>query len=103
MKLKIKKLFFIFSILNTFLDNTILNNLPIGLFGNFLFSRIIFFLINNNDYKNLDNFFIKCNLKIKKIISKSFVEGSIIVNDNLGCETFAKVKLGQDFPKFFFF
>ena len=85
------------------LDNTILNNLPIGLFGNFYSQELSFFLINNNDYKNLDNFFVKCNLKIKKIISKSFVEGSIIVNDNLDCETFAKVKLGQDFSKILFF
>ncbi len=85
------------------LDNTILNNLPIGLFGNFYSQELSFFLINNNDYKNLDNFFIKCNLKVKKIISKSFVEGSIIVNDNLDCETFAKVKLGQDLSKILFF
>ena len=84
------------------LDNAILNNLPIGLFGNFYSQELSFFLIDNNDYKNLDNFFNKCNLKIKKIISKSFVEGSIIVNDNLECETFAKVKLGQDYSKIFF-
>ena len=85
------------------LDNAILNNLPIGLFGNFYSQELSFYLIDNNDYKNLDNFFNKCNLKIKKIISKSFVEGSIIVNDNLECETFAKVKLGQDYSKIFFF
>ena len=85
------------------LDNTFLNNLPIGLFGNFYSQELSFFLINDNDYKNLENFFIKCNLKIKKIISKSFIEGSIIVNDNLGFETFAKVELGQDYSKIFFF
>ena len=85
------------------LDKTLLNNLPIGLFGNFYSQELSFFLINNNDYKNLENFFIKCNLKIKKIISKSFIEGSIIINDNLDCETFAKVELGQDYSKILFF
>ena len=85
------------------LDKTLLNNLPIGLFGNFYSQELSFLLINNNDYKNLDNFFIKCNLKIKKIISKSFIEGSIIINDNLDCETFAKVELGQDYSKILFF
>ena len=54
--------------------------LPIGLFGDFYSHELSFSLINNNDYKNLNNIFEKCNLKIKKILLKSFVEGSHISN-----------------------
>ena len=61
---------------NYLLDKKNVDNLPIGLFGNFYSHELSFFLINNNDFKNLKNIFSKCNLKIKKIISKNFIEGA---------------------------
>ena len=88
---------------NYVLDNNNLNNLPIGLFGNFYSHELSFFLIDSNDYKNLDNLFLQCNLKVKKILSKSFIEGSIIINNNKDFETFAKVEIGQNYSKIFLF
>ena len=78
MNLNIKKQ--ILHIFNSkyFLDEKETENIPIGLFGNFYSHELSFFLINKNDYKNLHNIFNKCNLKIKKIISKSFIEGANI-------------------------
>ena len=76
-----------------FLDKKETTNLPIGLFGNFYSHELSFFLINNNDYKNLKNIFDKCNLKIKKIISKSFIEGVNLINLNKNSETFFKIEI----------
>ena len=49
------------------LDNKKIENLPIGLFGDFYSHELSFCLIKSNDYKNLNKVFNKCNLKIKKI------------------------------------
>ena len=57
------------------LDKKKIENLPIGLFGNFYSHELSFCLIDNNDFKNLNNVFNNCNLKIKKLFLKSFVEG----------------------------
>ena len=50
------------------LDNKTIENLPIGLFGDFYAHELSFTLINKNDHKNLKTIFDKCNLKIKKIL-----------------------------------
>ena len=50
------------------LDKKSMDNLPVGLFGNFYSQELSFCLIEKNDYKNLENIFLKCNLKNKKII-----------------------------------
>ena len=52
------------------LDQKNIENLPIGLFGNFYSHELSFFLINTNDYKNLHNIFNKSNLRIKKLFQK---------------------------------
>ena len=44
-----------------------IDNLPIGLFGDFYSHELSFNLINKNDLKNLKNIFNECNLKIKNI------------------------------------
>ena len=68
----------ILHIFNTkyFLDKKNIENLPIGLFGDFYSHELSFCLINKNDYKNLINIFNKCNLRVKKLLIKSFVEGA---------------------------
>lgn len=86
-----------------FLDEKETENMPIGLFGNFYSHELAFFLINKNDYKNLHNIFNKCNLKIKKIISKSFIEGANIVENNSNLETFIKIKIDKENSKIIFF
>ena len=54
------------------LDKKKIDNLPIGLFGDFYSHELSFVLVNSNDYKNLNNIFERCNLKIKKILAKKF-------------------------------
>ena len=50
------------------LDNKKIENLPIGLFGDFYSHELSFILIDKNNYKNLKNIFDKCNLKVQKIL-----------------------------------
>ena len=78
------------------LDGTSTQNLPIGLFGDFYNHELSFFLINNNDLKNLKNIFNKNNLKVKKIILKDFIEGAELIKQNHGIETFFKIKINKD-------
>ena len=54
------------------LDNKKVENIPIGLFGEFYSHELSFFLINTSDFKNLNNIFNKCNLRINRIIANSF-------------------------------
>ena len=88
---------------NYLLDKKNVDNLPIGLFGNFYSHELSFFLINNNDFKNLKNVFSKCNLKIKKIISKNFIEGANLIYEKESLNTFFKIEINDQNSKIFFF
>tara|TARA_B100000035_G_scaffold222849_1_gene191483 strand:+ start:323 stop:1522 length:1200 start_codon:yes stop_codon:yes gene_type:complete len=96
-----KKILHIFN-LNYYLDKKKMNNLPIGLFGDFYSHELSFNLIKKNDYKNLINIFEKCNLKIKKILLESFVKGSLIHNKNPNIETFFHIQLNENYSKIFY-
>ena len=85
------------------IDKTETGNLPIGLFGNFYSHELSFFLINNNDYKNLKNILNECNLRVKKIVSKKFLEGVDIINNNLNEGNFFKIKINKDYSEITFF
>ena len=85
------------------LDKKKIENLPIGLFGDFYSQEMSLSLINENDYKNLENIFNKCNLKIKKILLKSFVEGSYISNKNVTLDTFYQIKINANDSQLFYF
>ena len=85
------------------LDKKKIDNLPIGLFGDFYSHELSFTLINSNDLKNLNNIFDKCNLKIKKILLKSFVKGAYLSNNNLDTETFFQVEINPNTSKIFYF
>ena len=85
------------------LDKKSMDNLPIGLFGNFYSQELSFCLIEKNDYKNLENIFLKCNLKIKKIIFKDFLKGIDIINSNLSSETFFKININETDTEIIFF
>ncbi len=85
------------------LDKKIVHNLPIGLFGEFYSHELSFVLINNNDLKNLQNIFKKCNLKVKKIILKDFIEGASFINSHPKLETFIKIKINDTSSHIFFF
>ena len=98
---KDKKILHIFNSKYT-LDKKEVENLPIGLFGNFYSHELSFNLINKNDYKNLKNIFGKCNLKIKKILLDSFVKGSFISNSNAQIDTFYHIQINYDNSKIFY-
>ena len=57
------------------LDNKPIKNLPIGLYGEFYSHQLTFFLIDNNDIKNIKTLLNRCNLNLNKIILKSFTDG----------------------------
>ena len=86
-----------------YLDKQKVENLPIGLFGNFYSHELVFCLINEIDYKNLSNIFNKCNLKIKKILLKSFVEGSYISSSHSDVDTFFQIKINENNSQLFYF
>ncbi len=85
------------------LDNKTVNNLPIGLFGDFYSHELSFSLINSNDFKNLKNVFNECNLKIKKVLLKSFINGVLVSESNENVETFVKIKIEANNTKIFYF
>ena len=85
-----------------YLDNKKIENLPIGLFGDFYSHELSFILINKNDQKNLKSIFDKCNLKIGKVLVKSFVEG-VNTSNNKNSDTFFQVKINKNFSKIFYF
>ena len=87
-----KKILHIFSTKYS-LDNKELENIAIGLFGDFYSQELSFFLMCNNDYKNLKNVFDSCNLNIKKIISKNFIEGVKLINENTEFTSFLLIKI----------
>jgi cell division protein FtsA len=97
-----KKILHIFNSKYT-LDKKQIENLPIGLFGDFYSHELSFCLINGNDYNNLSNIFDKCNLKIKKILLKSFAEGSFLSNKNININTFYKIQINSNISKIFYF
>ena len=88
---------------NFLLDKKYIHNLPIGLFGDFYTQELSFFLLKENYYKNLKNIFSKCNLKIKKTISKSFIDGVNLINKNSNLETFFKIEIDTNNSQIIFF
>ena len=85
------------------LDGTTIENLPIGLFGDFYNHELTFFLIKNNDLKNIKQIFNKINLNVKKIFLKSFSEGVQLINQEKNTETFFKIKLSKNESHISFF
>ncbi len=85
------------------LDNKKIDNLPIGLFGDFYSHELSFVLMNKNEHKNLNHVLNKCNLNIKKILIKSFVEGAFLSNDNKNIETFFHITMNNNHTKISFF
>ncbi len=86
-----------------YLDNKKIDNLPIGLFGDFYSHELSFSLINKNDFKNLQKIISNCNLKVSKILLKSFVKGASISDNNKNIETFFQIEIDQDNSKIFYF
>ena len=77
------------------LDNKEIKNLPIGLYGNFYSHQLTFFMIKEQEIKNLKSLFNKCNLSLNKIILKSFTDGINTIN-RYKKDTFIKVKIDRE-------
>ena len=86
-----------------FLDNKEIENLPIGLFGDFYSHELSFVLINSNDYKNIKSIFDNCNLNIKKILIKSFIKGANISENLKNADTFFQINIYENNSKIFYF
>ena len=84
------------------LDKKKLDNLPIGLFGDFYSHELSFNLINKNDYKNLKNILSQCNLKTEKILLKSFVQG-VNICEKKDKDTFFLIEINENKSKILFF
>ena len=85
------------------LDGNRVENLPIGLFGDFYSHELTFFLIKNNDLKNIKQLFNKNNLNLKKVLIKNFIEGAELIDENNNAETFFKIKINKDNSSLSFF
>ena len=64
------------------LDGNITDNLPIGLFGDFYNHELTFFLIEENNFKNIKQVFNKIGLEIDKIILKQFCDGAHLIKEH---------------------
>ena len=84
------------------LDNSEVENLPIGLFGDFYNHELTFFLLDNNNLKNIKFIFNKINLNVSKVFLKSFSEGTQLVNKT-NLESFFIIKIYKNTSKIIFF
>ena len=85
------------------LDGTPVENLPIGLFGDFYSHELTFFLIQKNDFQNIKQIFNKNNLNVKKVLIKEFIEGTQLIDQNNNIETFFKIQINKDSSNISFF
>jgi cell division protein FtsA len=81
---------------NFSLDSDNLENLPIGLFGEFYNQNMSFFLVKKNILKNIKTVFNNCGLKIEKIILRSFAEGIYLLSNNQSDKNFTIFKLAEN-------
>jgi cell division protein FtsA len=78
------------------LDSDNLENLPIGLFGEFYNQNMTFFLVNKNIIKNINSVFNSCGLNIEKIILKSFAEGVYLLSQKKAEKNFTILTLKNE-------
>ncbi len=98
---KDKKILHIFNS-KSILDNVYIENLPIGLFGDFYSHELTFFLMNNSDLKNIKKIFKENNIRIEKILIKDFIEGIQLI-ENKSNETFFRIKINENNSSLSFF
>ena len=77
------------------LDSDNLENLPIGLFGEFYNQNMTFFLVKKNILKNLKLIFNNCGINIDRIVLKPFAEGINLLSKNKKNKNFTTITLGE--------
>ena len=77
------------------IDNKILNSLPLNLSGQFYTHELTFFLLKNTELQKIKLLFNNCNLKISRIMFKSFLKGVNILEDNKK-ETFISISMNKN-------
>ena len=75
------------------LDSDNLENLPIGLFGDFYNQNMTFFLVNKNILKNIKLVFNNCGINTDRIILKSFAQGINFLLKNKKNNNFTAITL----------
>ena len=78
------------------LDSDNLDNLPIGLFGEFYNQNMTFFLVNKNILKNIELTFNNCGINVDRIILKPFVEGINFLLKNQSNKNFTAITLENE-------
>ena len=78
------------------LDNQDIKNLPIGLHGEFYSHQLTFFLINKNDFKNIQMLLKKSNLALNRIIFKNYVDGINVIKENKMRTSFVNINIEKD-------
>ena len=78
------------------LDSDNLENLPIGLFGEFYNQNMTFFLVNKNILKNFKLVFNNCGINIDRIILKPFVEGINFLLTKKNNQNFISITLEEN-------
>ncbi len=86
-----------------FMDGNELNNIPIGIQGDFYIHQLSVHLIKENNTKNLINIFNKCNLKINKFYMKSFIEGVNYSKKRSKDENFILINFNKNYSKINYF
>ena len=74
-------------------DKNETDNLPIGLYGDFYNHELSFFLVKNNELKNLKSLLNKCNLTLDKIHTKSFLKGVQYINSDEEKQKFCLISI----------
>ena len=94
---------------NFILDKTVVEKIPIGLYGEFYKQHLTFFLLPKNDLKNLKLIFNNCHINIERVIFKHFAEGINLINRNKTSDLLAIININKKrsnisiFNKFSFF
>ena len=78
------------------MDSDNLENLPIGLFGEFYNQNMTFFLVNKNILKNTKSVLNNCGLNIERIILKSFAQGVNLLSNSKSDKNFTILNLNKN-------
>ena len=78
------------------LDSDNLENLPIGLFGEFYNQNMTFLLMDKNTLKNIKSLLKNCGINSERIVLKHFVEGiNLLQNQNID-KNFTTIRISHE-------